>query len=65
MNYFYQLSGIGPSLLAYGFANTASGFDDFSYSHGLLPSLNESSLDESFGIGLGRAVDWNCNERPQ
>ncbi len=61
MNYFYQLSGIGPSLLAHDFANTASGFDDFSYSHGLLPSLDESNLDESFGIGLGRAVDWNCN----
>jgi hypothetical protein len=62
MNYFYQLSGIGPSVLGYGFANTASGFDDFSYSHGLLASLNESSLDENFGIGLGRAVDWNCNQ---
>lgn len=62
MNYFYQLSGIGPSLLVYGFANTASGFDDFSYSHGLLPSLDESNLDESFGLGLGRGVDWNCND---
>jgi hypothetical protein len=61
MNYFYQLDGLGPSLLALGFANTASGFDDFSYSHGLLPSLNESNLAEGFGIGLGRAVDWNCN----
>jgi hypothetical protein len=61
MNYFFQLDGLGPSLLALGLANTASGFDDFSYSHGLLPSLNESSLDESLGIGLGRAVDWNCN----
>jgi hypothetical protein len=61
MNYFYQLSGLGPSLLALGFANTTSGFDDFSYSHGLLPSLDETSLDESFGIGLGRAVDWDCN----
>ncbi len=62
MNYFYQLAGLGPSLLAYGFVNTASGFDDFSYSHGLLASLNENSLDESFGIGLGRAIDWNCNQ---
>lgn len=61
MNYFYQLSGVGPSLLALGFANTASGFDDFSYSHGLLPSLDENNLDETFGIGLGRAIDWNCS----
>jgi hypothetical protein len=64
MNYFYQLSGLGPSLLAYGFVNTASGFDDFSYSHGLLPNLDESNLDESLGIGLARAVDWNCNDIP-
>jgi hypothetical protein len=61
MNYFYQLGGLGPSLQALGFANTSTGFDDFSYSHGLLPPLNESSLDESFGIGLGKSVDWNCN----
>lgn len=61
MNYHYQLDGIGPTLLAKGFANTASGFDDFSYSHGLLPSLNESSLNESLGVGLGKAIDWNCN----
>jgi Bacterial pre-peptidase C-terminal domain/Divergent InlB B-repeat domain len=61
MNYFYQLSGVGPTLLALRFANTASGFDDFSYSHGLMPSLNEANLDESFGIGLGRPVDWNCS----
>jgi len=61
MNYHYQLSGLGPSLQALGFANSAAGFDDFSYSHGLLPSLNESNLDESFGIGLGKSVDWNCS----
>lgn len=61
MNYHYQLAGIGPSLLGLGFANTAMGFDDFSYSHGLMPSLAEPNLNELFGIGLGRAVDWNCD----
>lgn len=61
MNYHYQLEGIGSSALALGFATTVTGFDDFSYSHGLLPSLNENALDESVGIGLGRAVDWNCD----
>jgi hypothetical protein len=61
MNYHYVLDGIGPVLLARGFANTASGFDDFSYSHGLMPDLDELSLDEGFGAGLGRAVDWNCD----
>lgn len=61
MNYHYQLDGIGPTLLAKGFSNTASGFDDFSYSHGLMNSLNEASLNENTGLGLGRSVDWNCN----
>jgi hypothetical protein len=61
MNYDYQLDGLGPSLQALGFAGSAAGFDDFSYSHGLLPSLDESNLDESFGIGLGQSVDWNCD----
>ena len=61
MNYHYQLEGIGPSLLAKGFANNGSGFDDFAYSHGRAAPLNENNLDESAGIGLGKAVDWNCN----
>jgi hypothetical protein len=60
MNYLYQLDGLSI-LTVLGFSHTASGFDSYGYSHGLLPSLNESSLDENFGIGLGRAVDWNCN----
>jgi hypothetical protein len=61
MNYHYQLDGLGPALLALQYANTSSGFNSFGYSHGMLPSLNESALNENFGIGLGRAVDWNCN----
>jgi hypothetical protein len=61
MNYFYQLNGIGPSLVALQFANTTSGFNMFGYSHALRLPLNESSLDENFGIGLGRARDWNCD----
>ncbi len=61
MNYYFSNDGIGPVLLAKGFANTSSGFDDFSYSHGLMPSVNENNLDEAFGIGLGKAVDWDCS----
>jgi hypothetical protein len=61
MNYLYQLDGIGPGLLGRGFAATASGFDDFGYSHGLLPELDEANLDETRGLGLGKAVDWNCD----
>lgn len=61
MNYYYQLSGVGPALLAQGFATTSSWHENFSYSHGLMPDLNENNLDETFGIGLGRSVDWNCD----
>jgi uncharacterized repeat protein (TIGR01451 family) len=64
MNYHFQLSGIGPVLQARGLANGSQGFNDFGYSHGALPNLNESSLDERVGIGLGRAVDWNCDGDP-
>lgn len=61
MNYYFQLSGIGPSLFALGYVSSALGFDDFGISHGLMQPLNENNLDENFGIGLGRAIDWNCN----
>ena len=61
MNYHYQLNGVGPSVVALNFANTSSGFNAFGYSHGISPSLNEANLNENLGIGLGRAVDWNCN----
>jgi hypothetical protein len=61
MNYHYQLNGLGPSLVALQFANTTSGFNTYGYSHGLLPSLNEANLNETLGIGLGRARDWNCD----
>lgn len=61
MNYHYQLEGIGPTLVALGFANDGSGFDDFAYSHGLRINLNENNLNENTGIGLGKTVDWDCD----
>jgi subtilase family serine protease len=61
MNYMYQLNGIGPSLVAKGFANSDLGFDDFSYSHGLTMPLDENNLDENLGIGFARAIDWDCD----
>jgi hypothetical protein len=61
MNYHYQLEGIGPTLLAKGWTNSALGFEDFSHSHGLTRSLNENSLDENVGLGFARAIDWNCS----
>lgn len=61
MNYYYQLQGIGPALLSLRLASSTTGIEDFGYSHGLLPPLNENALDERAGIGLGRAVDWDCD----
>ena len=60
MNYYYQLTGIGAGMVGLGFAPPGfSWFDDFSYSHGLLASLDESGLDETLGLGLGHGIDWN------
>ena len=61
MNYHFQLAGIGPGLVALGLANSGAGFDDFSFSNGQQIDLDENNLDESVGVGLGRAVDWNCD----
>ena len=61
MNYFYQLQGIGPGLLSLGLADSKVGIEDFDFSHGLLPQLNENALDERAGIGFGKAVDWDCD----
>lgn len=60
MNYYYQLDGITAGLVEQDFAPPGFSWPiDFSYSHGLLTSLNESALDETFGLGLGHPIDWN------
>lgn len=61
MNYFYQLDGIGNSLLALGFSPTASGFNNYGFSHGLQASLDENNLNEAIGLGLGIDIDWDCD----
>jgi hypothetical protein len=61
MNYLFQLDGIGPTVQSLGWANSSTGFNDFAYSHGSLSNLNENSLNEPAGLGLGRAIDWNCD----
>jgi hypothetical protein len=63
MNYHFQLSGIGPGLMALGLSNTAAGFEDFGYSYGRQAALDERNLDENVGLGLGTSVDWNCDGR--
>ncbi|MCP4593912.1 MAG: hypothetical protein GY842_24520 [bacterium] len=61
MNYYYQMDGIGDSLVAWGFAPVGLDFNDYAYSHGTQLSLDEDDLDESTGVGLGQAVDWSCD----
>jgi len=60
MAYRYQLTGIRQEMTCLEITDTCSPFRNLDYSHGLLPSLNESSLNETAGIGYG-PVDWNCN----
>lgn len=59
MNYHYQLDGIGSTLVTLGLAKVSDAFNNFGYSHGTLPDLDENHLNETVGIGLGKAVDWN------
>jgi hypothetical protein len=61
MNYMFQMGGVGDTLVALGLAKSSAGINNFGYSHGILPPLDENNLDETVGIGLGRPVDWNCN----
>lgn len=60
MAYRYQLTGVRQEMTCLDMTDSCSPFRNLDYSHGLLPSLNESSLDETVGIGYG-PVDWNCN----
>ncbi len=61
MNYHYQLRGIATSLISLNLTNDATGFREFDYSYGDQSPLNENALDEGVGIGLGLAVDWDCD----
>ncbi len=60
MAYRYQLSGLRQKMICQGLLDICNPFRNLDYSHGLLAALDESSLDESVGIGYG-PVDWNCN----
>jgi len=60
MSYRYQLTGVRQAMFCQELTDTCSPFRNLDYSHGLLPSLDESALDETVGIGYG-PVDWNCN----
>lgn len=61
MNYRYQLNGITSGLAGYNLASSVQGINNFGYSHGTLAALNELSLNEPAGIGLGTSADWNCD----
>jgi hypothetical protein len=61
MSYFYQLSGLRSNMLCQGLTfDEAARFKEMDYSHGTMCTLNESSLDEKFGVGM-TSVDWNCS----
>lgn len=60
MAYRYQLRGVRAAMMCEETTDTCSPFRNLDYSHGLLPPLDETALDETVGIGYG-SVDWNCN----
>jgi len=60
MTYRYQLLGLRNVVECQGLATPPAPFFDLDYSHGLLPALDETALDESVGMGLG-PVDWDCS----
>ncbi len=60
MAYRYQLSGVRQAMMCQEITSECSPFRNMDYSSGLLPPLNENSLDETVGIGYG-PVDWNSN----
>ena len=61
MSYQYQLAGVREQMIDLGIARAdAELIKELDYSHGRMCSLDESSLDESFGSGMN-PVDWNCD----
>jgi hypothetical protein len=61
MAYRYQLDGVSTGMVCQDLAEPQLiDLRMLDYSHGALPPLNETALDESAGMGYG-PVDWNCN----
>lgn len=60
MAYRYQLDGVRHQLICQNVSDSCLPFRHLDYSHGTMPSLDESALEEISGLGLG-PVDWNCN----
>ncbi len=60
MAYRYQLDGVRQQLVCQNASDSCLPFRHLDYSHGTMPSLDESALNEMTGLGLG-PVDWNCN----
>ncbi len=60
MAYRYQLSGVRHELICENTADSCIPHRNLDYSHGLMPNLDENSLDERIGVGFG-PTDWNCN----
>lgn len=60
MAYRYQLKGMRHAMYCEGISDTCNPLKNIDYSHGLQATLDETALDETFGMGYG-PVDWNCN----
>jgi hypothetical protein len=60
MSYQFQLNGVRTQLMCLGLADETSLFKEIDYSNGRLPSVNESVLRETIGVGIHK-VDWNCS----
>ena len=60
MDYRFQLRGVASGLASDGLVGNDHLFKELDYSSGLMPTLVESALDESIGLGI-RPVDWDCN----
>lgn len=60
MSYRYQLGGVKDQMESQGLVGNDHLFKSLDYSSGRLPTVNESTLVESRGLGIV-PVDWDCS----
>lgn len=60
MSYRFQLSGIVNQLQCQGVIGNDHRLRNLDFSSGRMPSLNETALRETRGMGM-RRVDWDCD----
>jgi hypothetical protein len=62
MSYQYQLEGVRSQMLCLDLVDSTSAklLKEIDYSWGRFPTVDETALSESRGVGV-RSIDWNCN----